>query len=77
MAPDSIEVRATPDIPTLHLIAGVNGAGKTSFYQYQLEGVTPGAEVVNADEIARDRWPGEEAEHNEEAARLAREAGLN
>ncbi|MCR9096310.1 MAG: zeta toxin family protein [bacterium] len=60
-----------PERPTLHLIAGVNGAGKTSFYAYHLREITPGAEFVNADEIARDRWPGAEAEHNEEAARLA------
>lgn len=65
-----------PDRPTLHLIAGVNGAGKTSFYRYQLEEMTPGAEFVNADEIGRDLWPGAEAEHNEQAAQRAIERRL-
>ena len=57
--------------PILHLIAGVNGAGKTSFYRYFLERMTPGAEFVNADELARERWPGHEDEHVVEAAGLA------
>ena len=57
--------------PILHLIAGVNGAGTTSFYRYFLERMTPGAEFVNADELARDRWPGHEDEHVVEAAGLA------
>jgi predicted ABC-type ATPase len=57
--------------PILHVIAGVNGAGKTSFYRYHLANLTPGAEFVNADEIARERWPGREAEHVVEAAALA------
>jgi predicted ABC-type ATPase len=60
-----------PSTPTLHLIAGVNGAGKTSFYRYELESLTPGAEFVNADELARRRWPGDEDRHVPEAARLA------
>jgi predicted ABC-type ATPase len=73
-----------PATPTLHVIAGVNGAGKTSFYFLHLKRMTPGAEFVNADELARERWPGQEAEHTAEAARLARdrraellEAGLS
>jgi predicted ABC-type ATPase len=57
--------------PILHLIAGVNGAGKTSFYRYFLERMTPGAEFVNADELARERWPGHEDEHVVDAAGLA------
>lgn len=59
--------------PTLHLIAGINGAGKTSFYRYQLQRLTPGAEFVNADELGQQLWPGRELEHVEEAARLAAE----
>ena len=55
----------------MHLIAGVNGAGKTTFYRSFLRQRTPGAEFVNADEIAHDRWPGSEAEHAADAARLA------
>jgi predicted ABC-type ATPase len=57
--------------PTLHLIAGINGAGKTTFYRYHLEQATPGAEFVNADELARERWPGEADAHVADAARLA------
>lgn len=60
-----------PARPILHLVVGVNGAGKTSFYRHHLQGVTPGAEFVNADELAHERWPGNEAEHVLEAARLA------
>ena len=59
--------------PTLHLIAGINGAGKTSFYRYQLQRSTPDAEFVNADELAQQRWPGTDDEHVQEAARLAAE----
>jgi len=57
--------------PILHLIAGVNGAGKTSFYRYHLKQTTPGAEFVNADELAHAMWPGSEDEHAREAAHLA------
>lgn len=65
-----------PSRPTLHVIAGVNGAGKTSFYRYQLEQMTPGAEFVNADEIARERWPDAPDEHVADAAGLAVERRL-
>ncbi|HKX46610.1 MAG TPA: hypothetical protein VJP77_07895 [Planctomycetota bacterium] len=57
-----------PARPTLHVIAGVNGAGKTSFYRYQLARMTSGAEFVNADEIAHERWPDHEDDHTAEAA---------
>lgn len=76
MAPSS-ELQARPgekpvaETPILHLIAGVNGAGKTSFYRYHLAAVIPDAEFVNADEIARQRWPGREEDHVVDAARLA------
>src|SRR5262245_65934932 len=60
-----------PSPPTLHLIAGVNGAGKTTFYYRVLREWTPGAEFVNADEIARTRWRGFEEEHAAQAAGLA------
>src|SRR5262245_55637569 len=70
--------------PTLHLVAGVNGAGKTTFYYRVLKEWTPGAEFVNADEIARARWPGSEEAHAAEVAGLAErrrdellEAGLS
>ncbi len=57
--------------PVLHLIAGINGAGKTSFYYDHLASRTPGAEFVNADEIERDRWPDAIGQHSEEAAERA------
>lgn len=57
--------------PTLHLIAGVNGAGKTTFYRQYLAALTPGASFVNADEFAHATWPGREAERTAEAAQWA------
>lgn len=57
--------------PTLHLIAGVNGSGKTTFYRLHLAAATPGASFVNADEFARATWPGHEAERAADAARWA------
>jgi len=57
--------------PTLHLIAGINGAGKTTFYNRFLRSRTPGAKVVNADEIERSRWPNEIGQHSYEAGKLA------
>ncbi len=63
--------------PILHIIAGPNGAGKTTFYE---EVVAPiPLEFVNADVIASQRWPGQEAERGYEAAAIAatlREAKL-
>lgn len=60
-----------PSTPIMHLIAGVNGSGKTTFYEQYLSALTPGAEFVNADEIARQLWPEDVAAHNVESARLA------
>ncbi len=63
--------------PILHIVAGPNGAGKTTFYE---EVVAPiPLEFVNADVIAAQRWPGQEAERGYEAAAIAaslREAKL-
>ena len=44
----------------LHLLVGVNGAGKTTFYYNQIK---PRARVafINADEIQKQRWPNEAA----------------
>lgn len=58
-----------PD-PVLHVVAGPNGAGKTTFYVTVLEPVT-NLELVSADVIAADRWPGDEVEHAYDAAELA------
>ena len=58
--------------PVLHLLAGPNGAGKTTFYERVLAPVTH-LPFINADHIARRRWPGEETERAYEAAALAEE----
>lgn len=55
----------------LDLIVGPNGAGKSTFARTVLCPVLPGALFVNADEIAAERWPGEEEAHGYEAAALA------
>jgi predicted ABC-type ATPase len=53
--------------PVLHLLAGPNGSGKTTFYE---QVVAPATHLpfVNADRIAAERWPGEELEHGYEAS---------
>lgn len=57
-------------MPLLHLLAGPNGAGKSSYVQDVLMSVT-GLPFVNADEIAKGRWPKAQAEHAYDAARIA------
>lgn len=47
--------------PILHVVVGPNGAGKSTFVQSVLEPVTH-LPVINADDIAAERWPGREAE---------------
>jgi predicted ABC-type ATPase len=56
--------------PVLHLLAGSNGAGKSSFVADVL---APRLHLrfVNADEIAKERWPGEEMVHAREASQAA------
>src|SRR5439155_15775748 len=56
--------------PAAWLIVGINGAGKTTFYE---EFLRPrlSAEFVNADEIARARWGELAPAHAYEAGRLA------
>lgn len=56
--------------PVLHIIAGPNGAGKTTFF-VKVVGRVTNLDLVNADVIAADRWPGAEVEHAYEAARVA------
>jgi predicted ABC-type ATPase len=41
----------------LDLVVGCNGAGKSSFIELTLAPLLPGSAVVNADEIAKHRWP--------------------
>lgn len=57
----------------LDLVVGPNGAGKSTFIAFTLARLLPGSLVVNADEIARQRWPGEPAGHAYAAARIAAE----
>ena len=57
----------------LDLVAGPNGAGKSTFVERQLAKLLPGSVFVNADEIAKQRWPKDPASHAYEAALLAAE----
>jgi predicted ABC-type ATPase len=55
----------------LDLVVGPNGAGKSTFIAFTLSPLLPGSLVVNADEIARQRWPEDPASHAYDAARIA------
>ncbi|MGH9205383.1 MAG: AAA family ATPase [Acidimicrobiales bacterium] len=55
----------------LDLIVGPNGAGKSTFVQKVIIPSWPATVFVNADEIARERWPEEAAARSHEAARVA------
>ena len=57
----------------LDLVAGPNGAGKSTFVELTLAPLLPGSVFVNADEIAKQRWPHDPAAHAYEAALLAAE----
>jgi predicted ABC-type ATPase len=57
----------------LDLVIGPNGAGKSTFVEFTLAPLLPGSVFVNADEIARQRWPVDPAAHSYEAARVAAE----
>ena len=57
----------------LDLVVGPNGAGKSTFIELTLAPLLPGSVFVNADEIARQRWPNEPASHAYEAAQVAAE----
>jgi len=57
-------------MPVLHLLAGPNGSGKTTFYEQVLGPVT-GLPFINADVIARELWPDSEVDRSYEAAKLA------
>jgi predicted ABC-type ATPase len=58
-------------VSRLDLIVGPNGAGKTTIYERLIAPDRPGLPFVNADRIARDRFPGEEVAHAYEAAEIA------
>ncbi|QBJ94627.1 ATPase [Rhodococcus sp. ABRD24] len=55
----------------LDLIVGPNGAGKSTFVEQRLAPLLPGSIFVNADVIAKDRWPDSAEEHSYEAAQIA------
>jgi predicted ABC-type ATPase len=57
-------------LPVLHLVVGPNGAGKTTFFERVLSPITH-LPFINADVLARRRWPGDEEAHGHEAAALA------
>lgn len=56
--------------PIAWLIVGINGAGKTTFYEEFLQEKLV-AEFVNADAIARERWGDQGAAHAYDAAERA------
>lgn len=57
----------------LDLVVGPNGAGKSTFVELTLAPLLPGSVFVNADEIAKQRWPKDPASHSYEAAQVAAE----
>ena len=57
----------------LQLVVGPNGSGKTTFVTEFLALELPGYPFVNADEIAKARWPSDSAAHAYEAAEVAAE----
>jgi predicted ABC-type ATPase len=57
----------------LDLVVGPNGAGKSTFVELTLAPLLPGSVFVNADEIAKQRWPKDPAAHAYDAALIAAE----
>lgn len=57
-------------MPILHLLAGSNGAGKSTYVERVIQPTTR-LPFVNADVIAAQRWPDAQAVHAYEAARAA------
>lgn len=55
----------------LDLVIGPNGSGKSTFVEQRLAPLLPGSAFVNADEIAKSRWPDSAEQHSYEAARIA------
>ncbi|BBZ09228.1 hypothetical protein MDOR_33970 [Mycolicibacterium doricum] len=55
----------------LDLVVGPNGAGKSTFVTFTLAPLLPRSVFVNADEIARQRWPDDVETHAYEAAGIA------
>ena len=55
----------------IDLVVGPNGAGKSTFVALTLAPLPPGSVVVNADEIAKQRWPDAVASHAYDVAQVA------
>lgn len=55
----------------LDLVVGSNGAGKSTFVALTLGPMFPGCPFVNADEIAKQRWPIDPVAHSYDAAQIA------
>lgn len=55
----------------LDVVVGPNGAGKSTFIALILAPALPGSVIVNADDIARRRWPEDPERHAYAAARIA------
>jgi predicted ABC-type ATPase len=64
-------------VKRLDLVVGPNGAGKSTFVGYTLAPLLPGSPFGNADEIAKQRWPGDPAAHSYEAARVAAQTRMS
>jgi predicted ABC-type ATPase len=58
-------------VKRIDLVVGPNGAGKSTFVALTLAPLLPGSVFVNADEIARQRWPDDPAVHAYDAAQVA------
>lgn len=59
------------DRKQLWILAGGNGAGKSTFYRTQLERL--GLQFINADILAKELYPQAPEEHSYDAAKLATE----
>lgn len=68
-APGPVPGSTSPD-PVLHLLAGSNGSGKSTFADRVLVPATH-LRFVNADLIAAERWPGDASAHAYDASRAA------
>ena len=55
----------------LDLVVGPNGAGKSTFVELTLGPLLPRSPFVNADVIARQRWPDDPVGHSYDAALVA------
>jgi predicted ABC-type ATPase len=58
-------------VKRLDLVVGPNGAGKSTFIAFTLAPLLPRSLLVNADEIAKQRWPADPLGHAYDAARIA------